>query len=236
MSDVQIPAFDPLNPPAVDQPTFSPPVADLFGQTTEPTTPTPWGSFPPPPPGAKPNKVKRNILIGLAVFFGLGVIGAASGSGDSDSTVTAASEVDTTPTTLSSSGSSSSSYGSSSSGSSTAAMVSWIDSYGDDITDIGDTMENLTTVTGSYDISGMVSGCRTLKRQATTALSHPPMPDSSVNAPYSQALRYYQRAADACISGGTTFDADDFEQSATYLGLGNDALHQATEALGEYTD
>ena len=231
--------FDALNPPTIDQPTFTPPVFEpplnTWPAAAEQTPPA-WGTVPPPPPGAgqRKSKVGRNLLIGLAVLVGLGMIGAATEKKDESPKFNAVeaglpSGFSSTPTT-SFSASSGSSTGSS------LSMAAWAARYGDDADDISNILTSLQNDASSYDVTSMEIHCRRLGTAIATAQSHLPVPVASINAPYSEALRYYSRAADACVDGTSNFDADALQDVVTYLDLGNDALERATDATRLYND
>jgi len=229
VQDTPTGTFDALNPPTFGQPTFTPPVAEpplnMFpAPPTEQPLPV-WGAIPPPPPGAGQRKsnVRRNVLIGLAVLGVLGVIGAAGDKKDESPRFNAVEA----------------GLPSASSGSSTGSSLSmgaWAARYGDDASDISDILTTLQTDASRYDVTSMETHCRRFQSVIFTAQSHLPVPVASINAPYSEALRYYSRAAASCVDGTSNLDTDALQAVVSYLDLGNDALERATDATRAYNN
>lgn len=176
-----------------------------------PTEPAAWGA-PIPPAPAKKSRKGYIVAAVLAFIVGSAIIGAATK--DPDETFGGTTSVSTA-----------------SSGGGAAAVAAWARRNQSDLSAIVADSEAAEAAAGRGSFTGLSSACAELESDVTTAQTHLPIPDATVNSHYSDALRYYVLAAQTCQTGADNYDTSDLQQSAHYLELASSSLHQATAAL-----
>jgi hypothetical protein len=157
-----------------------------------------------------PKKSRKGWIAG-----GLGlllVVALAAAGGASDST---SSDTDANPVA----------------GDSAASMSEWASRNSDDFGRTSGILSDIGESASSYDVDGMVSGCRRLQSAVVDAQESLPAPDATVNLHYSRALSLFYQAAHSCILGGTTLDADALGEAATSMSEAGDELQKASAAM-----
>jgi hypothetical protein len=110
-------------------------------------------------------------------------------------------------------------------------MRAWVDDNGSIMSDITDDMGDVTDAASSFDVQGLGTACLGLRGSILQAQAMRPIPEPSVNTPWQKALASYKKAADTCIAGARTIDADLITTASEYMADGTTYMQDATAAL-----
>ena len=169
-------------------------------------------------PNTKPKKKGSTLggIIVIVVFIAIvvGIIMALTGGSKPKTTASnntaPASTASTTPAA-----------------SSTAQQVAnWVTKYGTVFTTFSNDFSSIGTASGNSDTATLLTDCKKLQTDVTTAQAYPAIPDSTSASDLSTALTYMQSASQNCIDGLNNSDSNQLSQSAK-------EITQSTTAIGK---
>ena len=162
--------------------------------------------IPAPKPPAKSMSELGKGLVALSMCLVLGLVVVLIGA--------ASSGTKTTPTTAAAA----------SPVSSTETLAEWGTRTQHYVSDVQAATGDISSAASSYNTTRMIAGCIDLRTATVAWKAALPSPDINFDALLMPALVNYEKAADLCISGGKTLDADDLRKSG-------DAIEQATTSI-----
>lgn len=122
-------------------------------------------------------------------------------------------------------------------------MTDWYDENDQLLSDLAEKLDEVPTALDDADLVGVATGCALLKVTVADLREAEPMPVSSVNMPWAQAVAAYGDGAELCLVGVANLDLGRLDEGAARLDQGfakldEGAAHEVdvTEALDRLAD
>lgn len=114
-------------------------------------------------------------------------------------------------------------------------LASWYDANSSLIDDISTATGDVSDAALASDFSGTSSACSELTDATSNALSADPIPVAAIDSHWQAALQHFDMAAQDCIDGVDSMDADLLSRASDEVGQGADEINLATTEINKVT-
>jgi len=96
-------------------------------------------------------------------------------------------------------------------------------------------LETTSEAATNMELPAMVQGCVALRRNVGRLRDELPAPDEELDAELSAVVKNFMAAANHCIRGGSSLDADELQAASNNMTAGTRHVLQASERIKELT-